>query len=1153
VRPTGNAPPIEGNAVQIDRSIAEAVTDLVRPVTDAAESPAATARLLELIGWEPDLVEGLPEAARAAFAACRTAVRELDGLLARPHLELADLQEVFEIGRRAVAALRSALTSWRPPPGLPADLPLTFLDDLVDGLLDAWLRNRMPRLAAVLLLLGARTVEPGAAIRASDGRVVRRGVPRPRLDFAAVRRALTEPGAVLRERAYGGGTRAEEITRTLWPLLVDAARDAGLLAGHGIRGAAHDPELTPAQQRVAEHLLRLVVSPGNGTGDDTGAGYPTGAGAGLTLVAGLADLPAGTAAVLVPRGSVEGQWTYGNWTVGASVRGDVPPIVIEAGRVRFHDDSGGGDPAGLTARVTAAGRAPSGPLWRLGAPDGTRLEIDGVDASLSAVLSAGLAPEVSAEARLSGVRLVLAGTDDPFLSRVLPDGPLTVRLDTAAGFTPERGLRLSASGSLEHRFAVGARLGPVSVPSGLVRVVLTEEGLLALDLTGDLSLALGPLTVSAAGVGVRLSAGPAGPAGDGGGAGGSFGPAEVGAGFRPPTGLGLTVAAGPLSGSGQLVADRDRGRYGGAAQLRMELGGRDIELSALGVIDTRDPAGVPLRGPDGRDAWSLLLVASATWSPGFQLGMGFALGGLGALVGVNRAADPEALRAAVRTRALDSVLFSGAVRDPALPDTLGRLFPVAQGRHLAGLMARVTWGATGPAAPVTADLALFAEFPDPVRVGLLGRIGVVLPDPRAAVVRLRMDAVGLLDLGTRSASLDAALVDSRVAGFTVTGEMAMRMEWGARRRFLLSVGGFHPRFADRPHDVPRLARVAMSLTEGDNPRLRAESYLAVTSNTVQHGARVELRASAAGFTIEGELGYDALIRFAPFGFDVDLHARVAVKRGSRVLLAVGVEVRLSGPNPWHARGRATFKLLFLSVSVKFDVTGGRRTPERLRQPVRPFDLLLEALGRADSWQALPPAQPAGVLVREHRRDDGSAPARLALHPLGELAVSQRVLPLGVEISRIGADPADRRRGYDITGVVYGPPAEERAGTLGEALYEEFADGEYTELSDEQKLSRASFTRRRAGVRVAVPRLRHPSGTGTGGIPHTTFTTVGHEVVGGGGAGPVPGPAAVATRRERAGAETHFALAGIGPAGRTAARAGRFTATGPRTTLTEVTR
>ena len=104
--------------------------------------------------------------------------------------------------------------------------------------------------------------------------------------------------------------------------------------------------------------------------------------------------------------------------------------------------------------------------------------------------------------------------------------------------------------------------------------------------------------------------------------------------------------------------------------------------------------------------------------------------------------------------------------------------------------------------------------------------------------------------------------------------------------FVLSVGGFNPHFAP-PADVPALERVAIALSSGNNPRLLCEAYFAITSNTVQFGARAALYASAAGFSVEGDIGFDVLVQLAPLHFIADFHARLQLKRGSHNLFMVG--------------------------------------------------------------------------------------------------------------------------------------------------------------------------------------------------------------------------------------------------------------------------
>src|SRR5512143_1856115 len=158
-----------------------------------------------------------------------------------------------------------------------------------------------------------------------------------------------------------------------------------------------------------------------------------------------------------------------------------------------------------------------------------------------------------------------------------------------------------------------------------------------------------------------------------------------------------------------------------------------------------------------------------------------------------------------------------------------------------------------------------------------------------------MDAVGVLDFDQGTAALDASLHDSRLLNkFVLTGDMAMRLKWSAPPSFALAVGGLHPAF-NPPANFPKLERIAINLAAGDNPRLRCEAYFALTSNTVQFGARAELYASASGFSIQGETGFDVLIQVSPFAFLADFYAQLQLKRGSTSLFKVRVEGALAGP------------------------------------------------------------------------------------------------------------------------------------------------------------------------------------------------------------------------------------------------------------------
>ena len=139
----------------------------------------------------------------------------------------------------------------------------------------------------------------------------------------------------------------------------------------------------------------------------------------------------------------------------------------------------------------------------------------------------------------------------------------------------------------------------------------------------------------------------------------------------------------------------------------------------------------------------------------------------------------------------------------------------------------------------------------------------ILPRLDNDLLRLNLDAVGIFDFDQGTVAIDALLVDSRLLHrFPLTGGGALRARWTSPRSFALAVGGMHHGFTP-PAGFPTLDRLALSLTTGDNPRLTCEAYFALTSNTVQFGARANLYAAAFGFNVQGEAGYDVLIQLMP--------------------------------------------------------------------------------------------------------------------------------------------------------------------------------------------------------------------------------------------------------------------------------------------------
>ena len=226
------------------------------------------------------------------------------------------------------------------------------------------------------------------------------------------------------------------------------------------------------------------------------------------------------------------------------------------------------------------------------------------------------------------------------------------------------------------------------------------------------------------------------------------------------------------------------------------------------------------------------------------------------------------------------------------------------------------------------DLALILEFGSRQRLLALGRISALLPSADNDLMRLNMEAIGVIDFDAGTAAIDAELVDSRLAHkFPITGSAALRAGFGeARASSSRSAGS--TRTSPRRRRFPALKRVAIALSSGTNPRLICEAYFAITSNTVQFGADASLYASAAGFSVEGDVGFDVLVQLVPLHFLADFHAKLQLKRGSRNLFRVTLNGALEGPRPLRVSGKAKFEILWCDFSVHFDATlvKGERPP-----------------------------------------------------------------------------------------------------------------------------------------------------------------------------------------------------------------------------------
>ena len=651
------------------------------------------------------------------------------------------------------------------------------------------------------------------------------------------------------------------------------------------------------------------------------------------------------------------------------------------------------------------------------------------------ILEGELAPSVGL--KLTGGHAALrANGADSFVADVLPGDGLDLHFDLGMRWSAARGFSFEGSASAELDLPLHLSIAGLEIDR-LHVAVRPSDSQVELEVSVAAGATIGPVSAALDRVGALASFAFHD---------GNLGPIDADLGFKPPSGIGLSVDAhGVVSGGGFLFHDATQGLYAGAMQLSIH---EQITLKAFGLIATRMP--------DGSRGYSLIVFITAEDFRPIPLGLGFTLLGIGGMVGVNRTFDDKVLREGLKNGTLGTLLFP---RDPVgnaptLIRNLANVFPARRGSYLLGLVARIGWFTP---TLVYMDLALILEFGSRERLLALGRISALLPSADNDLVRLNMEAVGVIDFDASTAAIDAVLVDSRLAHkFPVTGAAALRAGFGNGPSFVLAVGGFNPRFA-APASVPVLERVAIALSSGDNPRLLCEAYFAITSNTVQFGARAALYASAAGFSVEGDVGFDVLVQIVPLHFIADFHARLQLKRGSHNLFMVSLQGSLEGPRPLRVSGKATFEILWCDFTVHFDTTlvKGERPP--LPPAVNVLAQLTQALASPASWTTERSASQAhGVALRSLPPPGATTP--LMLDPLGQLSVRQQVVPLNTarDIDSFGGAPIAGARRFSLTAALSGAPL------LSAALRADFAPAQFFEMSDDEKLTAPSFESMDAG-------------------------------------------------------------------------------------------
>ncbi len=634
---------------------------------------------------------------------------------------------------------------------------------------------------------------------------------------------------------------------------------------------------------------------------------------------------------------------------------------------------------------------------------------------------------------------------DGFISDILGGAKVSANLDFKLQWSPSSGFQIQGSSAIQIAIPTHVSIGPIDLQQFYLQLGLAGDGSLPAELSAGFTASLGPLQASVDRIGLTITTSfPA--------QGGNLGPANLALAFKPPTGVGISVDAGIVSGGGYLYFDAAHGQYAGAIQL---LFADFVTLSAIGLIDTRLP--------DGSAGFSLLIIISADFGSGIQLGFGFTLNAVGGLLAVNRAMLLQPLMDGVRSGSINAVMFPQDIvaNAPRIISDLQTFFPPQPGTFLIGPMAMLGWGEP---TLISLSLGVIVEIP-PGDIAILGLLELQLPAADLPILVLQVNFAGALEFDKQRMYFFASLFDSHILFITIEGEMGLLFAWGDNANFVVTVGGFNPQFNPPPLPFPTPQRICVSIINESYAQIQAFGYFAVTTNTVQFGTLSEFFFGFSALSVSGHAGFDALIEFSPFHFSVSISSSFSVQVFGLGVYGIGIDLTLDGPDPWHAHGTASLSFLFFSIGIGIDFTWGDGGTSTL-PPVDVMPILSAEFGKQSNWRA---KLPAGVNLLVSLRQLDPSESQFVLHPAGTLQVSQRAIPLDITIDTVGGQQPEDANRFGLT--VSSADLVQTA-----VLQEQFAPARFISAGDATKLSEPAFVPEDSGIEMAAAGDLYASGT-----------------------------------------------------------------------------
>ena len=219
---------------------------------------------------------------------------------------------------------------------------------------------------------------------------------------------------------------------------------------------------------------------------------------------------------------------------------------------------------------------------------------------------------------------------------------------------------------------------------------------------------------------------------------------------------------------------------------------------------------------------------------------------------------------------------------------------------------------------------LFIQISDGFTIGILGLSSMSLPSKEFNIGYVELAFLAYFDSKENVLWVEAGLTDASYLfdkNCRLTGGFAL-VSWFNRGEFLLSLGGYHPKFK-APSYYPTVQRLGLNWKPFSKLTVKGEAYFTVCSSAVMLGGALSATYKAGRLSASFDAGVNVLVVFDPFYYSFDINIGLAIRYKTRwktFKASLGAGLEIEGPK---MRGKARVELWFVSFTVKFGPSSAR--------------------------------------------------------------------------------------------------------------------------------------------------------------------------------------------------------------------------------------